>query len=790
MAPEKQVKIKVATDVDLEKVKALEDEVNRLKRQRLEFDIQANTDKLSEIQSKINSIEKTIETRVDLSDEELQQLKSELAALESDKLDIQLDIEQSKLEATKSEIDALEDDPINLDLDTSNAMAAIEQIGQGFDRLKAGAAEIGAQLGSVLEASGKQETNRVFLEMSVGAEKAAQSMQTINQIVRDLPGDDTALQGLLSSAAAKNASITAAELKNMGIAAADYFSAMSYYGKSATEAQQDMTNYILAGNTAELERSPILQSHIDKLKEANTPQERALALQKALQEEGWAGMSQQDTYNNKLETFNGMLERGKYNLGAMFQEGAKWGMDFIMKLDEASNGLVGMGIALAGFASPVAEALMGLGQMANGIKVLQESRLGEWAGTIKDSLTSIGQKAKAAAASLLTDLRGALVSAGNAARAALTNMLNFARSLASTIVNAIKSAAISLANLAKQVLVAGYNALKSAAMWAVEKAALVASTIAEYAAAAAQWALNIAMSANPIGILIIAITALIAILGYLYFNNEQVRAAIDGLGQTFMMVGQIIYDTFMNIIQWVISGLQMLWEYIFTVGGLIPANVEITGNQVIDTIIRVMAFVATLPIQLAMIFANAIAQVLGFGNNFVQRMFTSAQNAVNRFMTQIKSLPGKFQAELNNMLSAVDRWAATLPAKFWQAGVNAVKNFLSALGIASPGTMQRMMIWEVTEMGKRVPVEGKRLVSNIGTLGEDVVNAFDPNLKGISVANNALFTGANSGSGVNGGGDINITINGDVDSEDRVKFFVEAIRKELAWDNTTAGRTN
>ena len=54
-------------------------------------------------------------------------------------------------------------------------------------------------------------------------------------------------------------------------------------------------------------------------------------------------MSQQDTYNNKLETFNGMLERGKYNLGGMFQEGAKWGMDLVMQLDSASGGLVGMG---------------------------------------------------------------------------------------------------------------------------------------------------------------------------------------------------------------------------------------------------------------------------------------------------------------------------------------------------------------------------------------------------------------------------------------------------------------
>ena len=129
-------------------------------------------------------------------------------------------------------------------------------------------------------------------------------MSEINDIVAQLPGDDTALQGLLSSAAAKDSSLTADNLRSMANSATDYFSAMSYYGKSATEAQQDMTNYLLAGNTAELERSPILQGHIDKLKEATTVQERSQALAEALNEEHWGGMGAMDTYNNKLETFN------------------------------------------------------------------------------------------------------------------------------------------------------------------------------------------------------------------------------------------------------------------------------------------------------------------------------------------------------------------------------------------------------------------------------------------------------------------------------------------------------
>jgi len=161
-------------------------------------------------------------------------------------------------------------------------------------------------------------------------------------------------------------------LKRMGVNAADYFAAMSNYGKSSAEAQQDLTNYILTGNTAELERSPILQGHIDKLKEANTVEERNKALQEAMNEEGWAGISQQDTYNNKLETFVAMLDRGKRQMGDLFLGAASGAMDFLSQLDSATGGILGMGIAIGTVAGgPMIDLVTGVGQMATGLKALQ-----------------------------------------------------------------------------------------------------------------------------------------------------------------------------------------------------------------------------------------------------------------------------------------------------------------------------------------------------------------------------------------------------------------------------------
>lgn len=249
---------------------------------------------------------------------------------------------------------------------------AFQNIADGVMRAKEGVVELGRNLMDALDLAGQQEQQETFLKMNIGAEGAAKQMKIINDLVAELPGDDVAIGGLLSQAAAKNAKISADELKRMGDNAADYFAAMNNYGKSSIEAQQDLTNYILTGNTAELERSPVLQAHIDKLKQAGTVEERNLALQEALTEEGWAGIGAQETYNNKLQTFTATLDRGKRQLGEMFLGAASGAMDFIGDLDQATGGVLAMGIALGSVAGgPMIDMITGVGQMATGLKALQ-----------------------------------------------------------------------------------------------------------------------------------------------------------------------------------------------------------------------------------------------------------------------------------------------------------------------------------------------------------------------------------------------------------------------------------
>lgn len=689
--PQKEVKVKVATDTELQSVEALESKIQHLKKQRLDLKIQTNQNEIANIDEQIaklkNEIKSLSSTELDVrtNTNEINKLIGDIEKLEGKKVDLNLDIEKSKLDSVKSEVENLDGTTIDVDVNNISAMEAVDQISQGFDRLKQGASEVGQVMGDVLESAGKQETNFTFLKGALNNDEALakEKMGKIANIVQNLPGDDTAVQGLLSQAIAKDASLADETLKQIGNNYADYASAMSFYGKSSIEAQQDMTNYILAGNTAELERSPILASHIDKLKEANTIQERSQVLQEALNEEHWGGMANQDTYNNKLETFNGMLERGKYNLGGMFQEGAKWGMDFLLDLDKATGGLVGMGIALGSFASPLTDTLMGLGQMATGMKAIKDLGFIKW----------------------LKDLEIA-------------------------------------------------TKLVEAAQWLLN---------------AAEQAFNFILLENPIIAIVMAIMILVGVLIWAYYNVDWFREMVDNAFASLVQIGQIIYSYVAPVIQW----LSDLFNN-FT------SQLGLNTNDWIQAVLGFILFLPTLPMQLGIALVNALAKALGFKGNFVQTLFSAASNAVTSFYNAVTGIPKALQACLD--------WAYNLvmshplvQALVWlgQQAANAFS--VLGLGQRSPGKIVKAMKQELDWTSD--VIQDSTLIADSASLGQNISSNFNPDLS---------WNSLNYVRGINpapNGGDFIINVYGDVDSEKRVREIVETVRRELSFNNATAGRT-
>ena len=221
---------------------------------------------------------------------------------------------------------------------------------------------------------------------------------------------------------------------------------------------------------------------------------------------------------------------------------------------------------------------------------------------------------------------------------------------------------------------------------------------------------------------------------------------------------------------------------------------KVLGSSVRHSISRGIAYFASIPGLIAGYLNSVISKVVSWGSSIASNFLSAASKSVSNFASQISQIPAKLGSELSSALDKVNEWAATLPAKFWQAGVDAVKNFLSALGIASPGTMQRMLVWEITEMGKRIPEESRTLLSNVSDLGSNIVDEFgNPALKVNfdDTANAQITTLAGEIASENKQPQtINLTLEiGSVDNEDRINEIVEAVRRELAWNNKTAGRT-
>ncbi|WP_407415808.1 hypothetical protein [Methanobrevibacter sp.] len=683
MANQKEVKVKVETEAKLQEVQALEERINELKRQKLQLDIKTNTEKLEEVKSRIESVKSELQTlqgKADVDDSEVKKLESELESLEGEKLDLQVSIEDSKLKSVESEIEGLDGTTIDVDVNNISAMEAVEQISQGFDRLKQGAGEVGQVMGDVLESAGRMEQTETFLSMNLGADQAKKKLEEIRSVTDTLPGDDVTLQNLLSQAALKDVQLGKEEFLQMGNAAADYMAAMQNFGKTSTETQQDLMNYILAGNTAEIERSPILQAHVDKLKEGKTVQERSKLLQEALTAEGWNGIASQEIYNNKLQQFNDMLERGKMNLGDMFLQGSEGALDFLMDLDQATGGLVGMAAAVGSFASPLTDTLLGVGQLATGLKSLQDLGVIKW---FKDL-------------EIVTKL----------------------------------------------------------------------SAAADWLLSGAQQVLNFVMYENPILLVVLALIALAAALIWAYNNVDWFREMVDNAWASLVQIGQIIYGYVIGAIQW----LSNLFNN-FT------SQLGLNSNDWIQAVLGFILFLPTLPLQVGIALANALARALGFKGNFVQTLFSAASEAVTSFYNAVIGIPKALQACLD--------WAYNLvmshplvQALVWlgQQAVNAFS--VLGLGQGSPGDIVGAMENELN--WTKDVIQKSNLADDTASLGKGMSASFNPNL---NAGSNGVISGsANSG-------DVIINVYGDVDSDKRVRQIVEVVRRELSWNNETAGRT-
>ena len=240
------------------------------------------------------------------------------------------------------------------------------------------------------------------------------------------------------------------------------------------------------------------------------------------------------------------------------------------------------------------------------------------------------------------------------------------------------------------------------------------SAVYNKAAAAAQWLLNIAMSANPVGILIIAIAALVAILTYLYFTNENVRNTINGIGEAIM-----------GVLAPAIDSITAAFNDFTNALGL-------NTNNWIEAVMGFILFIPQLPMVIGNALAEALMHALGFDGTLTEYLGQAATNAYQAFSDGIDGLRERLQEELDGMIQDATDFSNGLPPIFNATGIGMVSNWIFSTGEHSPGFMYDAFHGELLAMLTYAATFLATLPSRLGSAARNAVSNFASGIRGLA----------------------------------------------------------
>ena len=269
--------------------------------------------------------------------------------------------------------------------------------------------------------------------------------------------------------------------------------------------------------------------------------------------------------------------------------------------------------------------------------------------------------------------------------------------------------------------------------------AIKAFKLANEGATIAQWAMNAAMNANPIGLIVSIIAGLVSAVIALWTTNEDFRNAVIEIWNNIKEVGIACWEaictffteTIPNAWNSLVTWLQGIPEWFGELWANVLAKFEEWGNNVsnfftntipqwienvfnwfnelpykigyalgyvlasivqwgVDTwnylatnvpiwISNVVTFFSQLPGQIWNWLVNAYNNVVSWGSNMFSKAIEVGSNFISNIITWIQQLPGRFSTWLNDTISKVGSFASNLGSRALQAGQNMVNNIVNAV---------------------------------------------------------------------------------------------------------------
>lgn len=321
--------------------------------------------------------------------------------------------------------------------------------------------------------------------------------------------------------------------------------------------------------------------------------------------------------------------------------------------------------------------------------------VGKGFSTAVDGVQAVGGMMKTAAG-YASDLAS---SAGSAIAQFGSSVWSTASDAISSLGSMISTAASASWEFVSSTTASAVAGARAAATFVAQKVALVASAVAEKAAAAAQWLLNVAMDANPIMLIILAIMALVAVFVMLWTKCAWFRDFWIGLWNDIQKIAVDVWHAidsfFRTIITAIIDFVRGHWRLIISIiGG--PLGI-------------------------------AVALVTKYWGD-IKKWFTDGVHAVESIVSWFGSLPGKFEGWLAGVVGAVSRgigsvtgWFKKLPGE--------ILNLLSDAGtwLISVGENIINGLWQgISNMAGGLEKKVKGLGSDVIGWAKSALSIFSP----------------------------------------------------------------
>jgi len=237
-----------------------------------------------------------------------------------------------------------------------------------------------------------------------------------------------------------------------------------------------------------------------------------------------------------------------------------------------------------------------------------------------------------------------------------------------------------------------------------QRVAMFAVRAATIAWTAVQWLLNAALTANPIGLIILAIVALVAGIIYAYKHSETFRKIVQAAWAGIQAAAKVVVDWFVNtawpflqkVWQGIVAGVQWAWRLWTTYLNLVWSVTQTIIGAIVGWVrSRIEAIVAII---------HTVVRIVAIVREAWSRTNAIILGKITEAVEWVRALPGRFVAALKNLGSALYGKGKDLIQGFID-GIRSMagkvrdvlvgllpgplKKFADMLGLASPSKLFR-----------------------------------------------------------------------------------------------------